>query len=316
MDPPVPSAYAAQPLTSIQLGARATRALLEGTPLDPASLAERTKAQDFPASFELPASVSVRLPATTVVHRPFSVVARVEGTDPALRNEHIVIQSHLDGAVGTRTIEGDGIYNAADDNATGSAAAIAIAEQMMAVRPRRSIVFLWDSGEEQGLWGTREFVARPPVPLASIVALVNVDMIGATRAPGSPDAGDERAAGENEVFLIGPGVLSDRVSTLLDRVNDAYLKLSLNRKYDTPESEFFYPRTDAGPFLERGILTIGFTTGLHSRYHLPADEARFLDPVKMSAIARTIFASVHALAQEDHRPRIEKPIPPTVLQVK
>ena len=80
-------------------------------------------------------------------------------------------------------------------------------------------------------------------------------------------------------------------------MNGEYLKLVLNRRYDAPTSEFFYPRTDAGPFLERGILTIGFTTGIHSRYHLPADEARHLwIPKKMEGIARTVFASLWALA--------------------
>ena len=210
----------------------------------------------------------------------------------------------------------DSVYNSADDNATGSAANISIAEQMMTARPKRSLIFVWDSGEEQGLWGTRQFVATPPVPLEKIVAMFNIDMIGANRAPGSPDAAEERVTGPNEVFLIGPGVLSDRVNALIDRVNDEYLKLVLNRSYDTPESEFFYPRTDAGPYLERGVLTIGFTTGIHDRYHLPADETRFLDAGKTTAIAKTVFAVAHALAQTDQRPAIEKPIPATVLKVK
>jgi hypothetical protein len=312
LEPPVPSAYAAPSVTSVQLGDDATSALLAGSTLDPSQLAELTKAQAFPASFELPASVSLKLPATVIDHRPFNVVALIEGSDPVLRNEYIVLESHLDGAVGSRVVDNDGIYNSADDNATGSAANLSIAEQMVAVRPKRSLIFVWDSGEEQGLWGTRQFVARPPVPFEQIVALINIDMIGANRAPGSADAGEDRVTGPNEVFLIGPGALSDRASTLIDRVNDGYLKLTFNRKYDTPDSEFFYPRTDAGPFLERGVLTIGFTTGIHARYHLPADDARFMDPQKMTVIARTVFAVAHALAEAPERPRIEKAIPDTV----
>ena len=72
------------------------------------------------------------------------------------------------------------------------------------------------------------------------------------------------------------------------------------------------PAGDAGTFLERGILTIGFTTGIHPRYHLPADEAQFLDPVQVHAIARTVFASLWALADAAERPRIDRPIPPSV----
>ena len=178
-------------------------------------------------------------------------------------------------------VNGDDIYNSADDNASGSAGTLAIAEALAAgPRPKRSVLFLWDSGEERGLWGTRFFVSRPPVPLEQIVAEFNVDMIGANRAPGSPDADAAGTTGPNEVYLIGPGVLSTGTDARLDAVNRGYLNLRFNREHDRGESEFFYPRSDAGPFLERGILTIGFTTGMHARYHGPADEARFLDPAR------------------------------------
>ena len=90
----------------------------------------------------------------------------------------------------------------------------------------------------------------------------------------------------------------------------------MNRDHDRAESEFFYPRTDAGPFLERGILTIGFTTGIHGRYHAPSDEAKFLDPKKMEAITRTVLACTWMLADAPDRPRVDKRIPPTVLQYK
>ena len=316
LEPGVPSAYAAPRITAIQLGERATRALLEGAKLDAEGLEEISKTQNYPASFELPAKIGIRIPAKSVDHRPFNVVGVVEGTDPVLKDQFIVVQSHLDGAVGTRSVENDDIYNSADDNASGSAANISLAEQMMTVRPRRSLIFVWDSGEEQGLWGTRHFVGTPPVPLEKIVAMINIDMIGANRAPSSADANEQRVSGSNEVFLIGPGALSDRTSGMIDQVNQEYLKLTLNRTYDTPASEFFYPRTDAGPYLERGILTIGFTTGIHDRYHLPADEAKFLDAEKITVIARTIFAVVHALGQTEQRPAIDKPVPPTVLRVK
>src|SRR5690606_33020408 len=104
----------------------------------------------------------------------------------------------------------------------------------------------------------------------------------------------------------GPGVLSARADALLDRLNAEYLGMTFNREWDSADSEFFYPRTDAGPFLERGILTIGFTTGIHQRYHLPRDEAQFLDPKKIEAVARTVFVSLWSLANQDERPGIDK----------
>lgn len=314
LDPPVPSAYAAPPITSLLLSETAADALLAGEAFDRATLVARGEAVDYPPSFRLRRQIAVRVVLDSLVRtHPFNVVARIDGADPVLKDEVITVAAHLDGAVGTREVNGDAIYNSADDNATGSAVVLAIAEQLMkAPRPARTIVFIWDSGEERGLWGTRHFVHDPPVPLDRIVAHVNVDMVGATRAPGTADADSPDVAGPNEVLVIGPSVLSPTAGALLARVNEAYLGMTFNHRDDTADSEFFYPRTDAGPFLERGILTIGFTTGTHPRYHLPSDEARYLDPAKMQAVARTVLASVWALATVAERPRIENPPPPGV----
>jgi hypothetical protein len=316
LEPRVPSAYAAPAVTSVLLEQKATEGLLAGESVEGAELIARGDRQEYPSSFQLRKSVTLHLPVgSTTDHRPYNVVALMAGNDPALKDEYITIESHLDGAVGTRTVDGDAVYNSADDNASGSAANLAIAERMMAgPRPKRSVIFIWDSGEERGLWGTRYFVHRPPVALEKIVAHVNIDMIGANRAPGSPDADAAGATGPNEVYLIGPGVLSGQTDALLERTNREYLNLRFNRDYDRAESEFFYPRTDAGPFLERGILTIGFTTGIHVRYHAPSDEARYLDPKKMEAIARTVFMAAWMLADSTERPRIDRSIPPTVLR--
>lgn len=315
LEPSVPSAYAASPITSVLLARPVVDTLLAGERVSGADLIAAGDARDYPPSFELSKSVTLHVPvAESTEHRPFNVVAMIEGSDPVLKNEYVTIASHLDGAVGNRTVEGDAIYNSADDNASGSAGNLAIAEMMMTIpRPKRSLVFIWDSGEERGLWGTRFFVGKPPVPLKSVVAHFNIDMIGANRSPGSSDEKSPEVAGPNEVFVVGPRVLSARADALLEAVNAAYLKMRLNREHDTVEKEFFYPRTDASPFLERGILTINFYTGIHPRYHQPADEARHLDPKKMEAITRTLFASIWAFADTAERPGIDKPIPATVL---
>ncbi len=314
LEPSVPSAYAAPAVASVMLSRQATDALMAGETIAGAELLALGDKQEYPPSFLLKKSVTVTVPlASTTDLRPYNVVALLEGSDPTLKNEYITIESHLDGAVGSRTVEGDSIYNSADDNASGSAGNLAIAEFMAAgPRPKRSIIFIWDSGEERGLWGTRYFVSRPPVPLETIVTHINIDMIGANSA--LDPAPTPRTTGPNEIFLLGTRVLSAQADALLHSVNNAYLKMKLNQDNDRPESEYFYPRTDAGPFLERGILTIGFTSGNHNRYHLPADEARFLDPQKMETTARTIFVSAWMLADAQVRPRIDRSIPSTVLR--
>jgi Zn-dependent M28 family amino/carboxypeptidase len=307
----VPSAYAAPALTSVLLTPPVTAALLADEAVAPPAAFHVESTREYPASFELRKPVTLHLPiSASTVYRPYNVVAILEGTERA--SEAVTVFAHLDGAVGSQTVNGDSIYNSADDNASGSAALLNIAEQMArGPRPRRSIVFVWDSGEEQGLWGTRWFVHKPPVPIANVVAHLNVDMIGASRRPGSADAASDGVTERNEVFVIGT-LLSRRASALLDGVNAEYLKLRFNRTHDTADSEFFYPRTDAGPFLERGVLTIGFTTGIHNRYHLPADEARALDAVQIQAIARTVLVSLWALADAAERPGIDQPLLATV----
>jgi Zn-dependent M28 family amino/carboxypeptidase len=313
LEPSVPSAYAAAPVTSMLLSPPVTRALFEGEAVEPSAVLQAPEGAEPTASFQLKKTVRVRVPvAATTLYRPYNVVAILEGSDPLLRREAVTVFAHLDGAVGSRLVDGDDIYNSADDNASGSAAVLNIAEQMArGPRPRRTVVFVWDSGEEQGLWGTRWFVHAPPVPISQIVAHVNVDMIGASRRPGSADAESKGVTEPGEVFVIGTA-LSRQAATLLDRVNADYLTLKFNRTHDTADSEFFYPRTDAGPFLERGVLTIGFTTGIHDRYHLPADEAHALDATQLHVIARTVFASVWMLADSIERPGIDQPIPPSV----
>jgi Zn-dependent M28 family amino/carboxypeptidase len=313
LEPSVPSAYAAAPVTSMLLSPPVSRALFEGEAVELSAVLQPSESAEPMASFALKKTLRVRVPlAATTVYRPYNVVAILEGSDPQLRREAVTVFSHLDGAVGARPVDGDDIYNSADDNASGSAAVLNIAEQMArGPRPRRTVVFVWDSGEEQGLWGTRWFVHAPPVPLSQVVAHVNVDMIGASRRPGSADAESKGVTAPGEVFVIGTA-LSQQAAALLDHVNAGYLNLTFNRSHDRPDSEFFYPRTDAGPFLERGVLTIGFTTGIHDRYHLPADEARALDATQLHAIARTVFASVWMLADSLDRPRIDQPIPSTV----
>ena len=136
MDPSVPSAYAAPRITSILLSSEAAEALMANEKGAGAGMIARGDAADYPASFELTRKVSVNIPlASSVEHRPYNVVAMIEGSDPALKNEYLTVESHLDGAVGTRTIEGDAIYNSADDNASGSAGNLAVAERLVALRP-------------------------------------------------------------------------------------------------------------------------------------------------------------------------------------
>jgi len=256
--------------------------------------------------------VRVRIPATQVRRTSYNIVAVINGSDPRLRQEYVTVAAHLDGAL-QLLMPGDSVFHAADDNASGSAGILAVAEQMMrAPRPRRSVIFIWDTGHEIGLYGSKEFAGSGIVPMQNVVAHFNVDMIGGTAGPSDTVW---RPAKAHEVFVIGPRVLSTGLDSLVERTNRGYLNMELNHKEDRPDSEFYYPRTDAVPFIERGIPTIEFFTGLHSRYHRSNDEARYVDMKKVQEVSKTLMATVWVVANARERPVVDKGFPARVVRV-
>jgi Zn-dependent M28 family amino/carboxypeptidase len=218
-----------------------------------------------------------------------NVVALLRGSDPVLRDEYVILSAHLD-HVGVGTpVGGDSIYNGADDNASGTAALLAVAEAMAAsgVRPRRSVVFLHVSGEEKGLLGSRWYSENPTLPLASTVANVNVDMIGAN----SPDS----------VVVIGKTYST--LGPLADRLQVRHPELGLTLSDDLwPEQRFFY-RSDHFNFARKEVPAIFFFTGVHACYHRPCDEVARLDTDKAARITRMILYLVHEIADDPERPR-------------
>lgn len=314
--PSVPSAFAQSTFPTVIVRPELVEQLLAGSSVNVPELLTNAAAGVFPASFALDSTRRAVLNiavAKVELQRQHNVVARIEGSDARLRHEAVVLMAHLDGAVGPNPAGDDSIYNAADDNASGSAGLLGVAEAMLrAPRPKRSVVLVWDSGEEVGLWGSRYYAAHPVVPLADVVAHYNVDMIGRSKAPGTNADGDEQLVGPNEIYVVGPRVISTDVDSLLHRTNRALHDLKLNHQYDLPTHEFFYPRTDGSPLLERGVLTINFQDGTHVDYHRPGDEPHKLDLDKMEKVSRLVFVTAWLLADSPTRPRMDKGIPPSV----
>jgi Zn-dependent M28 family amino/carboxypeptidase len=287
--------------------------LLDGEPTGADALLASDVSHRYGASFALrPATtVTLRLAADTENIDAYNVAGIIDGADARLKDEYLTVSSHLDGAIG-RATTGDTIYNAADDNASGSAGNMAIARAFVkGPPPKRSIVLIWDTGEETGLWGSRH-VAYGDIA-THIVAHTCVDMIGRTKAPGTSVKGQEDLAGPGEVFVAGPGVLSTVMERALARVASEFPYAKQNHKFDNAAESFFYPRTDAAPYVERRIPYVEFFTGLHEDYHRPSDEVSKIDPAKMEAVARTVYLFVSTLADDPARPAIDKPLPPNLI---
>ncbi len=218
-----------------------------------------------------------------------NVVAMLPGSDPVLRNEYVVISAHMDHVGVGRPVNGDSIYNGADDDASGTAALLEIAEAMasMPVAPRRTVVFLHVSGEEKGLLGSAWYANHPTLPLPQIVANINVDMIGRNAA--------------DSVVVIGKDYST--LGASVNRLNAAHRELGLTASDDIwPEQRFFF-RSDHFNFARKEIPAIFFFTGVHEDYHRPGDEVHKIDTDKAARVTRLIFYLAHDVANATERPK-------------
>ena len=317
--PEVPGAWSRQKFPVVWVKPNVASALLASAPQGADAILAAAAKGDFVSSFDVPSETMPTIHighASTTVLRPYNVVAMIEGRDRTLRDEYVMLGAHLDGAVETTGTPGDSIFNAADDNASGSAALLSIAEAMMrGPRPRRSVIFVWDTGEEVGLWGSSYFAANPPVPLDRIVTHFNVDMIGRSKRPGTSVEGEEDLAGPDEIYVVGPHVLSASLDSVLESASRDLPGLTLNHAFDKGNHEWFYPRTDAAPFMERGVLTVDVLNGEHADYHGLADESARLDVVRMRRVAQWVFASTWMLAERRERPVMDKEMPTRVMRI-
>ena len=219
-----------------------------------------------------------------------NVVAIFPGSDPTLRNEYVVLSAHIDHVGVGRPVRGDSIYNGADDDASGTSALLEVAEAFasMQQRPARSILFLGVSGEEKGLLGSAWFSDHPTVPIESIVANVNIDMIGRN----APD----------DVVVIGKNYSS--LGPLVEDVAAANRQLlGLTPADDRWPQERFFFRSDHFNFARKEIPAVFFFAGTHEDYHEPSDEVELIDADKAARVARLAFLTSHAIAVDPQRPR-------------
>jgi hypothetical protein len=217
-----------------------------------------------------------------------NLVAVLEGRDPEFRDEYVAISAHLD-HVGVRPGRPDSIFNGADDNASGVAGLLALAEAFSRrdARPARSLLFVVPSGEEKGLWGSAYWVRHPTVPLGKVVADLNMDLIGRNWT--------------DSVIVTGPDMST--LGETLRRVTARHAELRMAPVADRwPEERIFY-RSDHYNFALRGVPVLFFTSGTHSDYHQPTDVTEDIDTEKASRLVRYVFHIGAAVANDLDRPR-------------
>lgn len=258
--------------------AGADLAALRDAPADPA----------LPQIGELTATITAAR-SVSETHPP-NVVGILRGSDPALANTYVVFSAHIDHVgVGTPDATGDSIYNGADDDASGTSVVMEVAEAFasLPVAPARSIIFLGVSGEEKGLFGSKHFAEHPPVPIDSIVANINLDMVGRNE----PDS------------VIGIGLDYSSLGPLARRIARDRPELGITVADDPMPEEQLFLRSDHYSFASRGVPAIFFTTGLHDDYHRPSDEPDTIDDDKAARVGRLAFYLAAAIASDPGRPQ-------------
>lgn len=224
-----------------------------------------------------------------------NVVAKVPGRDPALSGEYVLFSAHQDHDGVRYPVEGDSIWNGADDNATTSVALLAIGRAFAESPGRRSALFVWHGAEERGLMGSRWFSVHPTVPEGSIVAALNGDMIGRNH----PDTAALLGA-------VGPHRNSPELVEMALAANEAVSGFVVDHSWDDPEHrEGWYYRSDHLPYARVGVPALFFTTLLHDDYHTPFDNPDRIDVAKLAGMTRWMYETGRTVAEADDAPALD-----------
>jgi len=227
-----------------------------------------------------------------------NVLAFIEGAE--LPEEVIIVSAHLD-HLGIKDGE---IYYGADDNGSGTAALLQIAQAFKTAetdgfRPKRSILFLHVTAEENGLYGSRYYIKNPAFSLENTVCNLNIDMIGRVD--------HKHKNNRNYLYLIGADRLSTELHYISESVNNKYYNIELDYSYneENDRSRFYY-RSDHYNFAKNNVPVIFYFNGTHEDYHLPTDTPDKIDYDLLALRSKLIFATAWQLANQDQRLIVDK----------
>lgn len=221
-----------------------------------------------------------------------NVLAYLPGTDK--KEELLIVSAHYD-HLGIR--EGK-IYFGADDNASGTASVLELARIFTKAKaegkgPRRSILFLNVSGEEEGLWGSDYYTSHPVYPLSSTVADLNTDMIGRVDTLHTP-------LDSNYIYIIGDNKLSSALRPINENNNNTFTKLKLDYKYNDPsDPEKIYYRSDHYNFAKNNIPIVFFFDGINKDYHKFTDTPDLINYGLMTKRLKLVFYDAWDIANRE-----------------
>lgn len=278
--------------------------LLRGSGKTLADLQNKIDAELKPNSFLIPDKrLILKEAARKAEVTMHNVAAMIEGSDPVLKNEYVIFSGHAD-HIGENA---RGIYPGADDDASGCAALLSMAEafQSLEVKPLRSILFLWVSGEEIGLYGSRSYVNNPIVPLDKTVADLNMDMIG--RNKGIADTtSDTPMTGPHGIFVITDNQSRELLAIAGEADKNSVIDFDYSLSGRNHPLQLF-TRSDHYNFVRKDIPVLFFLAGLHSDYHTTGDVVEKIDFKKMELVTKTMFQIGYEVANRKTRIVVDNP---------
>ena len=243
--------------------------------------------------------------------RAFNAVVRPQGADspsrPATPDEVTQIARILDSLRKVHPPRRDSIRNGADDDGSGTIALIEIARTLMrsGTHPKRSILLVSHTGEEKGLLGSAWYTDHPTVPIDSIVAEFDVDMIGRGAAT------DIKGGGPTYLEVVGLRRLSKEFGDWVETANAREpVPFVFNYEYDAPgHPEQYYCRADQYNYARYGIPSVSLSRGSHRDYHQVTDEPQYIDYPDYARLIKMVLDAAVFVANADHRPRLDVPKP-------
>ena len=268
-----------------------------------AALKEKIDAQVKPASQVIKVAVSGSAMKNEVKVRAENVLGFLEGSDPKLKDEVLVITGHYD-HIGLTTSGTDKVNNGADDDGSGTTGVLLIADAFTRAKkaghgPKRSILFMTVVGEEKGLLGSEWYSENPVFPLDKTITNLNIDMIGRVD--------DAHLNNPEYIYIIGSDMLSSDLNRTGIKANDLYTKINLDMTYNnrTDPNQYYY-RSDHYNFAKHGIPVIFYFNGVHADYHQPGDEVDKINFDLLSKRAQLVYFTAWDLANGAKRPVVDK----------
>jgi hypothetical protein len=287
----VPNFFLSTEVARDLLGSQAEKAIKIRDKMDQKG---KNKALNFPCTVKLTDKKQAN------ILEGANVLGYIEGTDPVLKNEIVMVTAHYD-HLGKR---GETIFFGADDNGSGTSTILEVCQALVEAKkagagPRRTVVCMWVSGEEKGLLGSQYYSENPIFPLAQTVVDVNVDMVGRvdTKHENNPDY----------IYVIGADRLSSELHQINEQANATYTHLELDYTYNSEsDPNRYYYRSDHYNFAKKGIPAIFFFNGTHDDYHRATDTVDKINFEKMAKIGQLVFYTTWELANRAERIKVDK----------